>query len=95
VNAKYEQAFIDTIHRAFGRNFDTFGQAAAWLLGDEGQAAIDVWAKEDGEVVEIPAFLARPLDQVFGDTAGLDREALPGYQAAQVAAALDSLDLEN
>lgn len=93
MNEKHEQAFVDAINTGLDRDFDTFGQASEWLLGTEGQAALAAWVEEGAGFIEIPFTAARPFDQVFGDTSGVDREALPVHQAAELAAALEILDL--
>jgi hypothetical protein len=92
VNAKHERDFVDAINVGLDRDFDTFDQASEWLLGTEGQAALARWAEEGDGFIEIPFAAARPFDQVFGDTSGVDREALPVHQAAQVADAVADLD---
>lgn len=93
-NPVHQQRFADSIGALVGREFDTADEASDWLFSEEGQAAIDAWCREGDRFIEIPEWLARPLDQVFGDTTGVDREALPVHQAAQVAAVLDALDLD-
>ena len=92
MSSDYRQEFIDAVGDLAGRDFATHAEAAAWLFSHAGQQRMAEWVAEDDGVIWVPETALRPFDQVLGDREGVDREALPPGQRAEIAVALAEIE---